>query len=315
MERIAVFDAHCDTLLHMYNTGDSLLRNNAQVDLERAACFVPYAQFFAVFHDSHRPGPSMWERFLAMSGLFARTVSNHSDVMAHCKNANDAKEAARHGKAAAFLSVEGAELLECRVDRLEQAYAMGVRAVTLTWNHANELSGSHCDAPERGLTRQGADFVRAMRRLGVLIDVSHLSDAGFWDILDCAPGPLIATHSNARNVHFHTRNLTDEQITAIIKNRGVIGLNLYTPFVGDEGSTVERLVDHLEHIWQLGGEDSAALGGDWDGAAGRMPQGFRVIRDWRVLYGALLARNYPEHLIQNLFYNNMMRIVSEVCST
>lgn len=315
MGQIPLFDAHCDTLLHMYNTGEGLLQNQAQVDLERSAFFAPYAQFFAIFQDGGKPGPALWDQFCAMADLFECEVRRSSEQVCHCRTARDAQCAAQQGKAAAFLSVEGAELLECSVERLEHAHRIGVRAVTLTWNHANALSGSHCDEPQRGLSARGVEFVAAMRRLGMLIDVSHLSDAGFWDVIDCSPGPLIATHSNARGIQFHTRNLTDNQITAIINNRGVIGLNLYTPFVGDEGCGVDRLAAHLEHIWQLGGEDAVALGGDWDGAAGRMPRGFRDIRDWCVLFDALLARNYPESLLKNLFYNNMLRIVSEVCST
>jgi len=157
-------------------------------------------------------------------------------------------------------------------------------------------------------------FVRRMRQLGILIDVSHISDPGFWDVLECAPGPIVATHSNARSVFFHTRNLTDEQITAIIENRGVIGLNLFVDFMGTQPTSVETVVAHLEHILELGGENTVALGGDWDGAE-PLVGGFNDISDWRVFFEELLRRNYSEELIQKLFYFNMMRIVREVCST
>lgn len=310
---IPLFDGHCDTLLYMRNTGEGLDRNGGQLDLDRAACYGPYAQFFAVFHDRAVEGPPMWERFLAQAELFERTMARHADRIVHCRSGRDAQLAARQGKTAAFLSVEGGELLDCDEEKLEQAWRMGVRAVNITWNHANALSGSHKDRPEQGLTPQGVRFVRRMRALGMLIDVSHLSDPGVRDVLEYAPGPVIATHSNARSVFFHTRNLTDGQITAIIKSRGVIGLNLYAPFVGAD-PTPDDLVAHLEHMLALGGEDTVALGGDWDGAE-TLVRGFRDIADWRVLYEALLRRNYPEALVQNLFYFNMMRIVNEVCNT
>jgi len=255
----------------------------------------------------------MWERFLAQEELFRREMEKNSGRIVQCRTAWEAQRAAREGKAAAFLSVEGAELLECSLERLEQARAMGVRAVNPTWNHANQLSGSHKDRPEQGLTPQGRCFVRRMRALGMLIDVSHLSDRGFWDVLETAPGPVIATHSNARNVFFHTRSLTDEQITAIIDQRGVIGLNLYPCFLG-ENPDLETAVAHLEHILELGGEHTAALGGDWDGVD-HLPRGVQDARGWLDFYRLLQRKNYPEPLLKDLFYNNMMRIVREVCST
>ena len=149
-------------------------------------------------------------------------------------------------------------------------------------------------------------------QLGILIDVSHLSDPGFWDIMEYAPGPVIATHSNSRSVHYHTRNLTDEQITAIVKNRGVVGLNLFVNFMGVDPD-IETVVAHLDHFWELGGEDVVALGGDWDGAD-PLVKGFSDVTGWKYLYEELLRRGYSETLVQKLFYSNMMRIVKEVCS-
>lgn len=147
----------------------------------------------------------------------------------------DVEQAHRCGKAAAFLTVEGAELLGCDPARLDQAAIDGVTAINLTWNYANALSGSSKEQPERGLSTVGRDFVRKMEDLRILVDVSHLSEAGFWDVAEIASRPFIASHSNAKSVWNHTRNLTNEQITAIIENQGVIGLNFYEGFVGGAG--------------------------------------------------------------------------------
>lgn len=317
MKSIPLFDAHCDTVSRMcakqFQT-DSLADSSGHLDLSRTVGFAPYAQFFALFANRITPGPAMWDRYCMMLKRLRREVSANSQRITLCGTAQEACRAAEQGKAAAFISVEGAELLDCDLNRLEAAFRDGVRAVTVTWNYANALSGSHIDCPEQGLTERGVAFVRRMRELGMLVDVSHLSDRGFWDITDKVPGPLIATHSNAREIYFHTRNLTDEQITAIIQSRGVIGLNLYVEFVGPRPASVDDVRAHLDHILDLGGEDTVSLGGDWDGAD-PLVGGFDDIACWRVLYEELLRRNYSEELILNLFYNNMMRIVREVCST
>ncbi len=312
---IPMFDAHCDTLSYLLDHPSATLeKSNGQLDLERMAGYAPCAQFFAVFHDRAVTGRPMWERFTQQVALFDRLMGQYSSRIAHCRNAAQAEQAARQGKVAAFLSVEGAELLECSEQRLQQACEMGIRAVNLTWNHANALSGSHKDEPERGLSARGRSFVYRMRQLGMLIDVSHLSDPGFWDVMECAPGPVMASHSNARSVFFHTRNLTDSQITAIIKGRGVIGLNLYEAFVGCPPTGVDTVLAHLERMLELGGGKTVALGGDWDGAD-PLAGGFSDVSHWRTLYEAMVRRNYPGQLIEDLFYNNMMRIVREVCDT
>jgi len=315
MEKIPLFDAHCDSISRfLVNRKDTLSKSSGHLDFERVGGFAPYAQFFALFADGAARGPAIGERYAALLKRFCREVSEHSGRIVHCRTAQEAQAAGQQGKIAAFLSVEGGELLDCDPEKLDAAHRDGVRAINVTWNHANALSGSHKDHPEQGLTGRGIRFVQRMRELGILIDVSHISDPGFWDVLEYASGPVIATHSNARDVFFHTRNLTDGQITAIIKCHGVIGLNLFVDFMGTQPTSVDTVIAHLEHVLDLGGADTVALGGDWDGAD-PLVGGFRDISDWRVLYEELLRRNYSEELIQNLFYYNMMRIVRDVCST
>jgi len=187
--------------------------------------------------------------------------------------------------------------------------------VNLTWNYENALSGSNAEGADKGLTAQGRAFVERMQQLGMLVDVSHLSDPGFWDVAELsarAGKPFIAGHSNARALCPHRRNLTDEQFTAIIKARGVAGLNMCADFVAEEGPTVDDLAAHIEHWMSLGGQDSAAIGGDWDGTD--LCPGIDDITGLEALYERLLRLNYPEDLVRNIFYNNMMRVVSEVCT-
>ena len=228
--------------------------------------------------------------------------------MTHCRTIEEADRAHEQGKAAAFLSVEGAELLDCDVDRLEQAAADGVVAINLTWNNANAISGTNVQEPERGLSPLGRQFVMRMQELGVLVDVSHLSDPGFWDVIEIVRKPIIASHSNARSVWNHTRNLTDEQITAIINNQGIIGLNFYRDFIG-YGEDFDTVRTHLDHILSLGGEKQVALGGDWDGCD--TIDALPTILQLADLYEYLLTRNYAQTMLEDLFYNNLMRVVRD----
>ena len=314
---INVFDGHCDTVLMCHQFGGGFGRNSYHVDLERAGRYRRYAQFFALFGQPEDfpgkdlRGMSFQEIFQAEYGLFHREMESNAAVIAHCRTAEEAEQAFASGKMAAFLSVEGAELLDCSTERLEEAYGLGVRSVNLTWNHVNALSGTNLEEPDRGLTDQGRAFVRKAEKLGVLVDVSHLSDPGFWDVAETLSGPFWASHSNARGVFSHPRNLTDEEFTAIIDHNGVAGLNLYALFLGEKPD-VDTVITHLEHWLELGGAHNVSLGGDLDGCS-CLPAGFTGVESWACLYERLLQRNYPEALIQDLFFNNLMRVVSEVC--
>ena len=309
---IPYFDAHCDTISRITRMpGRHLDRHTNQWDLNRLSGAGPKAQFFAVFWNSALPGTrTAVEQQIA---AFHRECARLPEKVSHCRGGTDARAAFEQGKLAAFLSVEGGELLDCSTERLQWAYEQGVRAVNLTWNHANALSGSNADDPKRGLSAQGKAFVQRMNELGMLVDVSHLSDAGFWDVAECTEKPFMASHSNSRSVFFHTRNLTDEQFVAIIQMNGIVGLNCYSAFLGDGDVTMDSLRRHLDHFLELGGEKTVALGGDWDGCD-KLPQGFEGCWSWLDFYQYLLRKNYPEALLQDLYFNNLMRTVSEVCT-
>lgn len=313
MPAIDVFDGHCDTVLKCCLEGGSFGCNPYHVDLDRGKAFGRYAQFFALFGQPEDfPGLTPRETFEREHNLFSREMKANASVITHCRTAEGAENAFKAGKMAAFLSVEGAELLDCSLERLEEAYALGVRAVNPTWNRANALGGTNVENIDKGLTEQGRAFVHKAEALGVLVDVSHLSDPGFWDVADTLSGPFFASHSNSRSVFSHPRNLTDRQFTAIIEHDGVAGLNLFTEFVGGEAD-LETVATHLDHWLELGGEKNIALGGDLDGCsplAGNMAG----IQDYERLYNFLRSRGYSQPLLQDLFFNNLMRVVSKVCT-
>ena len=308
-----LFDGHCDTILRCYMEGGGLRRQAGHLDLERRRGKGRWAQFFATFGSPEdMPGRSLWEVFLEEYALFRSEVDANADLVVFCRTGEEARAAFAAGKTAAFLSAEGAELLDCDPDKLRLAHRMGVRAVNITWNHPNALSGTNAEEQDRGLSEQGRAFVKTMGELGMLVDVSHLSDPGFWDVMEVTDRPVVATHSNARAIFPHPRNLTDAQFTAIINTNGVAGLNMYAGFLGDDPD-FDTVVSHLEHFLALGGENNVSMGGDWDGIT-QMPQGMSGIQDMEKLYEHLLRRNYSESLLEKVFYSNLMRVVNEVCS-
>lgn len=311
-----LFDAHCDTLTRCLREGTRLAHNAGNIDLERGRALGPWAQFFALFPEPDvipGGGASPETVFEVGCRFFEEELAANGDRMAQCRTGAEVRAALDAGKCAAVLSVEGAELLGCSLEGLEAGWKRGVRAVTLTWNHANALSGSIVEETERGLSPQGRAFVQRMGELGMLVDVSHLSDPGFWDVAELVKGPFVATHSNARAVCPERRNLTDDMFSAIVRSGGVAGLNLFRAFVG-EPATVDGAIAHIEHFLSLGGERSICIGGDLDGCGDCFPDGITGIQDLGSLYEGLLRRNYSEMLVHAIFFDNLMRVVNEVCT-
>lgn len=305
---IYFFDAHCDTISCCTHLGWDLCRSSGHVDLERGGRFAHYAQVFAVFHDAAKaPEDGMYAEFLRQANVFRAQMRAHSAYIQPCTTAEEFRRARESGKCAALLSVEGADLLECDPKKIPSAAEYGVKMINLTWNRANVLSGSNVEEPGRGLSDMGKEFVRRARRTGILIDVSHLSDAGFWDLAEMEAGPIVASHSDARAVWNHPRNLTDAMFDAVRGSGGFVGLNFYTLFLGRDGS-MDALFAHMEHFLERGGEKVVGFGGDWDGCD-LLPKGIGGIEDMEKIYDRMLQRNYPQELIDDIFYHNLERTI------
>ena len=325
---IPYFDAHCDTVYRCLETGetsaldygdsreeqcryyaasDHLRRNGGHFDLERSRQFSRCAQFFALFHDAaEAPADGLWAQCRRMHDFFLREMVDNADIVCHCRTGREVDEAAAAGKTAALLSIEGADLIDCNVHKVETVAHWGVRLLNPVWNRANVLSGTNAEDPERGLYAEGRDFIRALEEYGIYPDVSHLSDAGFWDLVHIARRPIVASHSNARAVCPHRRNLTDDQFRAIRDSGGVVGLNLYLHFVGKP--TMDALVAHVEHFLALDGEKTLCLGGDLDGCEA-LAAGMTGMQDVPKLYEALKARGYSDALLEDIFWNNLRRLI------
>lgn len=169
-------------------------------------------------------------------------------------------------KKSALLSLEGADAIEGDLGKLRNLYRLGVRAMGLTWNTSNEVADGILDNRGIGLTKFGEEVVVEMNRLGMIIDVSHLSEKSFWDVLDLSKSPIMASHSNVKSICNHPRNLTDEQIIAIVRNNGIIGVTFVRDFTCKENPTIDSLLLHIEYILELGGINNIGLGSDFDGA-------------------------------------------------
>ncbi|MBQ0038500.1 MAG: membrane dipeptidase [Clostridiales bacterium] len=304
---ISYFDAHCDTVWRcMEETHQGLRENSGHIDLRRGGVFDRYAQVFALYYDAaEAPADGLLAQCRRMYSFFRQQMAENADLITQCRTAQEIRQTTAQGKIAALLSIEGADLLLCDPDLVVMAAAWGVKLCNPVWNRANSLSGTNCEEPERGLSPRGRDFIRQLERCGIYADVSHLSDAGFWDLAAMAQRPIVASHSNSRAVCPHRRNLTDDQFRAIRDSGGVVGLNLYRPFVG--GDTMDDLVRHVEHFLALGGEKTLCMGGDLDGCQ-ELAAGMRGLEDVSSLYAALAARGYSNDLLADLFWNNLMRL-------
>ncbi len=287
MRYIPYFDAHCDALHYCMEHGEALHSHSGQCDLRRLSGYRPWGQVFAIYQDSARCAPEELPRCVsAQLDLYFQARARYGEWMEHC-----------------HLSIEGAELIGCDPARLEEVHGWGVRSINLTWNHSNDLAGAV--GTDKGLTDLGRVFVREAERLGIYLDVSHLSDRAFRDLAGMAERPLVATHSNSRAVYPARRNLTDDMFCTIRDMGGVVGLNAYSPFVAD-CPTPEDLIRHLEHFLALGGENTLCLGCDFDGSSGRS-SGLRGVEDIGELYDLLARRGYGEKLLDNIFYHNLAR--------
>lgn len=310
------FDLHCDTIyelsqyaIYSKNSG-TLRKNNGQLDLTRAARFDRYAQFFALFCGA-KPidhAADAHERLTHLIKTAQRAFGQNTDCLMQCKTAAELIQAERQGKMAAFLSIEGAELLQSRED-IQMAIDAGVRMVTLTWNHRSIYGCGALTDNAAGLTAKGRQLVQYLSAHGIFLDVSHLSERGFWDLTECISAPIVATHSNSKAVCPHVRNLTDAQFTEIIRRGGIVGINFYVPFLTEKScAACDDILRHIEHFCALGGETSLGIGADWDGCD-RLPDGILDITGMECLAETLARHGYSDEQIANLFYHNTNRFV------
>ena len=313
---IPVFDLHCDTALTLLgdtrNEAGSLKKNDLHIDLERGAKLEAYCQCFACFttpmmQEWNKLSPIViFERELA---TIQREVDKNKRMISIAYSMADVEANREKGKMSGILTIEGPAGFDFDPALLEDLYQIGFRITTLGWNESNVLTGSNVTGG--GLTDKGLEYLREAQRLGMLVDVSHISDEGFWDIMEHTQAPIVASHSNSRALCGHSRNLTDDMFRAICRTGGVAGINQYADFLG-ESPTLDTVCDHIFHFMELDPTGKhIALGGDLDGCE-QLSQGFEGIQSYPALARRLLERGLGEETIRDIFWNNALNVLRSV---
>lgn len=312
-----VFDLHCDTALALLgsdvNSAGSLRKNDLHIDLERAKALPGYAQCFACFTTPHHEkwgnlSPvTVFERELA---TIQREIDKNKRLISISYSPTEIRQNLEKGKASAILTIEGPAGFGFDAVLLQDLALIGFRMTTLSWNEQNVLTGSHLTGG--GLTEQGREFVKEAQRVGMIVDVSHISDEAFWDIMDITKAPIIASHSNSRAVCDVSRNLTDDMFRAICQSGGVAGINQYSAFVGNNPD-LDTVCDHIFHWLELDPDcKHIALGGDLDGCDS-LVDGFDGIQSYPALAQRLLDRGLTEDMVRNIYWNNAMGVMEQCC--
>lgn len=288
------FDAHCDTLTALDGRYSRI-----RLDLENEN-FERRGQIFAVCADN-RPRP-----FGNLLESCVKSLQNFKSVKL-CKSSADLINAENEKKTAAFLSIEGGEVIDCDEERLKQAFDLGVRLIGPTWNIANGLSGTCVKNKNRGLTKKGKSFVIKAIQTGMVLDISHISDPAAKEIIELAGARAFASHSNSRKVCDNRRNITDELFISLSENGGVCGINLYPPHLSKaKKAGIKDVLLHIEHFASLfpGAAGHIALGCDLDGCE-NLTKEIETSRDIGKIYEALLKENYSEQIVRGIFYENL----------
>ena len=245
----------------------------------------------------------MFEREIA---TIQREVDANSDLISIVYSPSEIRENQKNGKMSAILTLEGTAGFSHDAELLEDLHTIGFQIVSLGWNEKNPLTGSHVTGG--GLTELGREFVREAQRLGMLVDVSHISDEAFWDIMKITEAPILATHSNSRSIWNNSRNLTDDMFRAICETGGIAGYNACDEFTGSQ-PTMDTICDHIFHFLELDSTGKhVALGGDLDGVI-QMPSGFHGVQSWPLLAERLLYRGLDEKAVMDIFWNNGLGVM------
>ena len=307
-----MIDLHCDTIMQLLDHPDSgdLYRNTWKIDIEKLQKAHSKVQDFALFINLGKTNDP-YGRYEEMRNLCTTQIHLYGEHIQHVLSYQDVESVYESGKIGALMSIEEGGVLGGDLDKLKQAYQDGVRLITLTWNYPNGLGEPHCGEQHKKLTPKGIEFVEAMQDLGIIVDCSHLNDAGTEQLGDILDVPFVASHSNAREVTAHTRNLPDNLIKLIANKGGVIGLNFAQSFLGTSPvSRIDDIVKHGLYLINKGGEDVVALGTDFDGIKPNTE--IKDASEMYRLYDAFNEAGLSVEQCEKLFWKNADRLLKEI---
>ena len=312
-----ICDCHCDTLTELYNKNASLYENEQHFDIKRQIALGGGLQFCAIYVPT--------EVFRYQGGLrytlclldkynqeIKKLHENGIDVL-QVRTAEDAGNVLKH-KAATLLAIEEGGAIDGSLEALRCLYELGVRAMTLTWSNRNDIAdGINEEATGSGLTLFGKHVVAEMNRLGMLVDVSHISTAGFWSVIETSAKPIIATHSNAKSLCSHPRNLNDEQIKALAQNGGLAGITFAGQFLEEDwrNACIESVYKHIDYMLNLiGNDDHIGFGSDFDGIS-HPPYNIQGVQDYKPLI-EYLSKYYSDETINKITHQNVINLLQKV---
>jgi membrane dipeptidase len=311
--RERIFDLHCDAVLRLVEGRDLGRRGDGQFDLVRAKSGGLGAVFLAGWVDPRSLPGGAAARTLALLAELHRFVGANRARIGIALSAGDVERVTRSGRIAAMLAIEGGHALEGDLRLLEMYAALGVRSVTLTWANSNEWADASTDpvVARGGLSAFGRDVVRAMNRLGMVVDLAHVSCGTFADALDATRRPVLVTHAGARALCDHPRNVDDGQLRALARNGGMVGICAYPPFLSSgrpEDVGVDDVLDHVDHAVGVAGIDHVGFGSDFEGIT-LVPKGLEDVSRLQILARGLASRGYADHEIRKILWTNALRVV------
>lgn len=304
-------DLHCDTAGRIFYEKLSLKESICSVDIKKLKTGQSLAQVFAIFVDQEL-NDNPYDEFLKIYNNFVNEISKNSDDMEIVTNVKEMDGCRNNNKIGAFLSIEEGEVIKGNIELLKEVYRMGIRILTITWNYKNKLGYPNYlfKYQNEGLTDKGIEVINECENLGIIPDASHLSDGGFYDLIKVCKKPFIASHSNARAITNHPRNLSDDMIKLLANKGGVMGINFCSKFLGKAPiSSIEEIIEHIKHIKHVGGIDILSLGSDFDGIINDVE--IKNASEFNKLYEALEKINFTEDEIEKIFYKNVQRVFKE----
>ena len=329
-----VVDTHIDTTMMLGREGwDFMVRHQPvkgedsnHVDLPRAREGGLDAAFFSIYMPGTITGPEAVKRSLILIDHVRSLAEKHPNEIVLATTAAEVRAAHKAGKFAALMGMEGGHMIDDSLAVLRDYQRLGVRYLTLSHSVNTNWSDSSGDTPKHnGLTDFGKDVVRELNRLGMLVDISHVSDKTFWDAMETSRAPLVASHSSLRSISGHPRNMTDDMIRALGGKGGVIMINYSRSFLSDElyqaglnnvpmaqRPTVswEKIVEHIDHAAKLVGANHVGLGSDFDGTT--VPDGMDDVSMLPKITAALLDKGYSEQDVKNILGENILRLLERV---
>lgn len=310
-----IIDGHCDSLSHYVN-GERTLEDpldGGHWNIPRARASGIALQFLAAYIETEYKPMMATQRGLQLIEGAHRLIESHREQLFHIQSKNDLYNIPDSKRTGILLSVEGGEILGQNLFMLDIIYRLGVRALGLTWNQRNELGDGVGELNTRSrLTSLGEKVVLRMNELGMLIDVSHLNEEGFWHVIELSKDPIVATHSCSKALCNHPRNLTDQQLLALAKHKGVVGVNFNPGFLNESGvATREDVVRHICHIAEVAGVDAVGLGSDFDGIP-EVPKGLEHVGEYCDLLDDLIKVGFSTKDVEKISYHNFRRVLLEV---